>query len=105
MQICRVRPARAFALRLLFLAAMALLLAPARADAYIGPGAGFAVLSSFLVVFTTILIAIASILIWPFRALWRLVTGQKPFAAESVPRIMAKVAHQHPPPPSSSSPP
>jgi eukaryotic-like serine/threonine-protein kinase len=32
---------------------------------------------------------------------YTLVTGQKPFAAESVPRIMAKVAHQHPPPPSS----
>jgi serine/threonine-protein kinase len=32
---------------------------------------------------------------------YTLLTGQKPFAAESVPRIMAKVAHQHPPPPSS----
>ena len=60
------------------LAAAALLAIPTRADAYIGPGAGFAVLSSFLVVFTTIVIAIASILIWPFRALWRLATGQKP---------------------------
>ncbi len=35
---------------------------------------------------------------------YTLVTGQKPFAAESVPRIMAKVAHQHPPPPSSLNP-
>jgi len=32
---------------------------------------------------------------------YTLVTGQKPFAAESVPRIMVKVAHQEPPPPSS----
>jgi len=62
----------------LALAALILLAIPARADAYIGPGAGFAVLSSFLVVLTTILIAIASILAWPFRALWRLVRGQKP---------------------------
>ena len=31
---------------------------------------------------------------------YALLTGQKPFAADSVPRIMAKVAHQHPPPPS-----
>jgi predicted AlkP superfamily phosphohydrolase/phosphomutase len=54
----------------------ALLASPAPAQAYIGPGAGFAVLSSFLVVFTTILVAIASMLIWPFRALWRLVRGQ-----------------------------
>jgi hypothetical protein len=35
---------------------------------------------------------------------YTLVTGQKPFAAESVPRIMAKVAHQHPPAPSSVNP-
>jgi len=57
---------------------VALLLVPSRADAYIGPGAGFAVLGSFLVVFTTIVIAIASILLWPFRALWRFATGQRP---------------------------
>jgi len=51
---------------------------PARADAYIGPGAGFAALSSFLVVFTTILIAIASIFAWTFRTLWRIARNQKP---------------------------
>jgi predicted AlkP superfamily phosphohydrolase/phosphomutase len=62
----------------LALTALVLLVLPARADAYIGPGAGFAVLGSFLVIFTTILIAIASILIWPFRALWRLARGQRP---------------------------
>src|SRR6476620_7803562 len=44
----------------LALTALVLLVLPARADAYIGPGAGFAVLGSFLVIFTTILIAIAS---------------------------------------------
>jgi predicted AlkP superfamily phosphohydrolase/phosphomutase len=41
------------------------------AVAYVGPGAGFALLSSFLVLFTTIVLALASLLIWPFRALWR----------------------------------
>jgi predicted AlkP superfamily phosphohydrolase/phosphomutase len=41
------------------------------AQAYIGPGAGFALLSSFLVVFATIVIALLSILTWPFRTLWR----------------------------------
>jgi predicted AlkP superfamily phosphohydrolase/phosphomutase len=60
------------------LAALALVLSlPAEAEAYIGPGAGFALLSSFLVLFTTILIAIASMLIWPFRVLWRAMTGKK----------------------------
>jgi predicted AlkP superfamily phosphohydrolase/phosphomutase len=47
---------------------------PAPAHAYIGPGAGFAVLSSFLVLLTTIIIAVASVLAWPFRALWRLIS-------------------------------
>ncbi len=57
------------------LVAAVLLALPASADAYIGPGAGFAVLSSFMVVFTTILVAIASVLVWPLRALWRAVHG------------------------------
>jgi predicted AlkP superfamily phosphohydrolase/phosphomutase len=54
---------------LLVAALLATLAAPA--SAYIGPGAGFALLSSFLVVFTTIIIVIVSLLIWPFRMLWR----------------------------------
>ena len=51
-----------------------LLALPASADAYIGPGAGFAFLSSFFVLFTTILIVALSLLAWPFRALWRMAT-------------------------------
>ena len=47
----------------LVLAAATLFLLPQPALAYIGPGAGFALLSSFLVVFTTILIALLSLLI------------------------------------------
>ncbi len=48
-----------------------LLASPGTAEAYMGPGAGFALLSSFLVLFITILLAGISLLIWPFRALWR----------------------------------
>jgi predicted AlkP superfamily phosphohydrolase/phosphomutase len=44
---------------------------PATADAYIGPGAGFAVLGSFAVIFVTMLLAGASLLVWPFRMAWR----------------------------------
>ena len=47
------------------------------ADAYIGPGAGFALLSSFLVLFTTIVVATLSLLVWPFRMLWRAATRAK----------------------------
>ena len=56
----------------------------APAEAYIGPGAGFALLSSFLVLFTTIVIAILSILFWPFRVLWRLARGKR-FSPTSAP--------------------
>ena len=52
--------------------ALGLLVAAAPADAYIGPGAGFALLSSFLVVFTTLILALLSLLTWPFRTLWRM---------------------------------
>jgi len=55
-----------------------LLAAAAPAEAYIGPGAGFALLSSFLVVFTTVIVVIASLLIWPFRTLWRIATRRRP---------------------------
>jgi len=38
--------------------------------AYIGPGAGFAFLGSFLAVFLSILASLVSFLIWPFRIAW-----------------------------------
>src|SRR5512134_3283697 len=47
------------------------------AEAYVGPGAGFAVLSSFLVLFTTIVVAVFSMLLWPFRVLWRWLRGKR----------------------------
>ena len=58
---------------------MALLLAgaPGAADAYIGPGAGFAVLGSFAVIFVTMLLAGISILAWPFRTVWRMIRHRR----------------------------
>jgi len=59
----------------------AAIFAPSTADAYIGPGAGFAVLGSFAVIFVTMLLAGVSLLIWPFRMAWRAVrrrTKSKP---------------------------
>ena len=54
------------------------LVAAQPADAYVGPGAGFALLSSFLVLFTTLVAALASLLFWPFRMLWRRLRGGAP---------------------------
>ncbi|MHB8055126.1 MAG: alkaline phosphatase family protein [Candidatus Aminicenantales bacterium] len=56
--------------------------------AYIGPGAGFAFLSSFLVLFLTFVLAIFSLLAWPFRALWKLIRGQKAFRRSLVDRAV-----------------
>ena len=39
--------------------------------AYIGPGAGFALMSSAFVLLTTVLIVFATLVAWPFRWLWR----------------------------------
>lgn len=44
---------------------------------YIGPGAGVALLSSFLVLLTTIVVVIFSLLLMPFRLLWRAIRRQK----------------------------
>jgi len=70
--------------RVALVLAAGVLLAPAPAAAYIGPGAGFAVMSSFLVILVTMLAVAASILAWPFRALWRVVrrTGPPPAAID-----------------------
>ncbi len=56
-----------------------LLLIFSPAFAYIGPGAGFAFLSSFLILFLTFLAAIFSLLAWPFRLGWRMIKGQQAF--------------------------
>jgi predicted AlkP superfamily phosphohydrolase/phosphomutase len=61
-----------FRSRLLAVASLIAILAAAPALAYVGPGAGFALVSGFLVVFTTIVLAFLSLLVWPFRMLWRL---------------------------------
>ncbi len=48
----------------------ALLFVPCgEAQAYVGPGAGFAFLTSFAVLFLTIFVAIGTVLIWPIRFL------------------------------------
>jgi len=48
-----------------------LLVTPSPAIAYVGPGAGFVFVTSFLVVFVTGIMAFVSLLLWPFRVLWR----------------------------------
>ncbi len=44
---------------------------------YIGPGAGFAFLGSFLTLAVGILLSVVSFLLWPFRMAWRSLTRHK----------------------------
>ncbi len=56
--------------------------------AYIGPGAGFAFLSSFLVLFLTFLLALFSFLSWPFRFVWRTIRGQRAYKKGPIERLV-----------------
>jgi predicted AlkP superfamily phosphohydrolase/phosphomutase len=56
--------------------------------AYIGPGAGFAFLSSFLVLFLTFFLAVFSFLSWPFRLLMRLLRGQKAYKKSRINQLV-----------------
>ncbi|HEY7680245.1 MAG TPA: hypothetical protein VIC04_06960, partial [Terriglobia bacterium] len=57
-----------------FAAALSQQHAPGGADlAYIGPGAGFAFLGSFLAILASLVLSALSLLVWPFRMLWRTV--------------------------------
>ena len=52
---------------------LATLLAPSVAHAYAGPGAGFAVLSSFWAIFVAFLYSFYALVTWPFRQLFRFI--------------------------------
>ncbi len=60
-------------------AAAGVLLAAAPADAYIGPGAGFAFVGSLLVLLTTFVLAFAIILTWPLRMVYRAIAVGNPY--------------------------
>lgn len=66
---------------------LAVLLWASSADAYVGPGAGFALLGSFFVIFATMILAGVSLLILPFRTLWRMLRRRskaKPLASRVI---------------------
>ena len=56
--------------------------------AYIGPGAGFAFLSSFLVLFLTFFLAVFSFLSWPFRLLIRMIKGRRTIKGALVDKVV-----------------
>ena len=58
------------------------------ASAYIGPGAGFAFLTSFFLLFSSLLISCFLLLTWPFRTLLRWLRRRKAYARGAVERVV-----------------
>jgi predicted AlkP superfamily phosphohydrolase/phosphomutase len=58
------------------------------AQAYVGPGAGFAVTGSFLAVFSAVLAGMLAIFNWPFRYLIRLIRYRKAFQRSRIKRCI-----------------
>ncbi len=58
------------------------------AQAYIGPGAGFAIASSLFVILWTMFLAFLTLLSWPVRWLIRAIKGRKAFAKSRVKRLV-----------------
>ncbi len=58
---------------------LAVLLTPATSHAYAGPGAGFAVLSSFWAIFVAFLYSFYALMTWPFRQLFRMIRNRNAY--------------------------
>jgi predicted AlkP superfamily phosphohydrolase/phosphomutase len=56
--------------------------------AYIGPGAGFAFLGSFLTLLGGVLLGLASLLMWPFRMAVRAVKGQQGYKHAKIQKLI-----------------
>lgn len=59
-----------------------------QAFAYVGPGAGFALLTSFFAIFIAFLLAFLSIISWPVRILIRLITGKNAYKNSLVKKVV-----------------
>lgn len=73
---------------ILFLPVLFVLTIPGQACAYIGPGAGFVVIGSFLVMFTAVLSAVFTLFTWPLRYIIRAIRGRHAFARSRIKRFV-----------------
>src|SRR5438105_5946727 len=64
------------------------LLFPSRGEAYAGPGAGFAVLSSFWTIFVAFLYSLYALLTWPIRQFFQSLRRRQAYGKAQVKRIV-----------------
>jgi len=74
--------------KLLFLSAVVILVLPSPAQAYIGPGAGFALAGSFLSAVAAIFSTILVLFTWPIRWVVRAIRGRRALARSRVKRFV-----------------
>src|SRR5690349_22234858 len=65
-----------------------ILLFPPRAEAYAGPGAGFAILSSFWTIFVALLYSFYALVTRPIRQLLRMFRRRKAYGKAQVKRVV-----------------
>src|SRR5579872_7564899 len=65
-----------------------ILLCPRHCYAYAGPGAGFAVLSSFWTLFVAFLYSVYAFFVWPFRQLFRVLRRRKAYGKAQIKRAV-----------------
>ncbi len=67
---------------------LAILLVPLDAHAYIGPGAGFALVSSFFILLMTFVLAFITLLTWPFKWIVKTIRGRRALANSRCKRVV-----------------
>lgn len=67
---------------------LAILFLPGTAHAYIGPGAGFAFVSSFFILFMTFVLAFVTLLTWPIKWAFRTFKGRRALAKSRCKRVI-----------------
>ena len=65
-----------------------LLCAPTPAEAYVGPGAGFAFVSSLFILLAAMVLAVITLLTWPIRLVVQKIRGTRALAASRVKRVI-----------------
>jgi predicted AlkP superfamily phosphohydrolase/phosphomutase len=82
------RPSRRLVLAAGLGLVLGLALAATPAEAYIGPGAGFAFVGATLVLLSTLVLVVFTLLTWPFALLYRAIRIGNPYKRAMAPRVV-----------------